>query len=143
MQRESCKVEDLMTTSVLCLKENDTLEEVTAQMKLANIRHIPVVDHRNHVLGIVSSHDVLKATGDRPEPMSTRVAQFMTRAVSTVMPETPAHEAAALMLERRIGSLPVVNEQDELIGIVTETDFLMVAHQALLGKRVDRRSANH
>jgi len=48
--------------------------------------------------------------------------------------ETPAYRAAELMIDRKIGSLPVVGDDGVMIGIVTETDFLAVAHKALHGR---------
>jgi CBS domain-containing protein len=62
----------------------------------------------------------------------------MTRDVTTVRPDTPASDAATILLERKIGSLPVVNSDGQPIGIVTETDFLQVARRALLGKMPER-----
>jgi len=53
--------------------------------------------------------------------------------VLKVPPEIPAHEAAAMMIEHKIGMLPVVENDGQLVGIVTETDFLEVAREALLG----------
>ena len=55
----------------------------------------------------------------------------MTRTVFTVCPDAPASEAAARVLEHKVGSLPVVDEDEELVGVITETDLLRVAHQAL------------
>jgi CBS domain-containing protein len=66
--------------------------------------------------------------------MGRPLADVMSREVHTVQPETPAHEAAELMIERRIGALPVVDEQRRLLGIVTDMDFLTVARNALQGR---------
>jgi CBS-domain-containing membrane protein len=55
-----------------------------------------------------------------------------------VGPDTPAEEAVALMIDQKFGALPVTNEDGELIGIVTATDFLVVAHQALTGAPIER-----
>jgi CBS-domain-containing membrane protein len=63
----------------------------------------------------------------------------MSRRVRTVRPETPAHEAAALLLEFRIGSLPVVSDEEQLIGVITETEFHAVAERALRGEPLARR----
>ena len=63
---------------------------------------------------------------------------MMTRAVRTVRATTPAHEAATLMIEQKIGCLPVVGEDEQLVGIITETDFLEVAARALRGAEIGR-----
>ncbi len=130
-------VEDFMSTAVITMKESEALSGAELQMKLAEVHHIPVVDDKNNLLGVVSDRDVLRALakgGNKP----LTVANVMSRGVRTVRPSTPAHDAAALMLEHHIRSLPVVGDGDELVGIITETDFLIVAQQALAGHDVTR-----
>ena len=123
-------VSDLMSTALLTLKAKDSVSRADFDMKLAHIRHMPVVDDKNHVIGILSNRDVFRALGDDKE-RSIPVSKVMTREPSTVNPNQPAHEAAALMLAHKIGALPVVGDEEQLIGLVTETDFLEIAHRAL------------
>jgi CBS domain-containing protein len=130
-------VEDFMTTAVISLKESATVEEARAQMQGADIRHVPIVDGRFKPIGVLSSHDFLK-DGARPE---APVANIMTRRVLTVRSEDPAFKAADLMIQNKISSLPVVDEMDVLIGIVTATDLLVVARQALEGVDMSRTAA--
>jgi CBS domain-containing protein len=125
MTRKRVTVEDLMTTAVIALRATDTVDRARDDMRLAMIRHVPVVDDRDHVIGIVSNRDILHAQKSR------RMAELMTRAVRTVRPDTPAAEAAAILLDNKIGSLPVIGEGEQLVGIITETDFLAVAQRAL------------
>ena len=139
MTHKRITVGELMTTGVISLKETDTLGRVHLEMHIASIRHIPVVDERNHVVGIVSNRDIIGALGKRLD-MHLRVGELMTRTVRTVHPTLPAHEAAGIMLEAKFGSLPVVGDDEQLIGIVTETDFLAVAQQALRGAPLTDRS---
>jgi CBS domain-containing protein len=126
-----------MSTAVISLKETDTSSRVQQEMVSAAIRHLPVVDGHNHVIGIVSNHDVLRALG-KSEGRPVPIGQIMIRKVLTVGVDTPAHAAAALMLEHKIGSLPVVSDDLQLIGIITETDFLHIAQQALQGSDISR-----
>jgi CBS domain-containing protein len=132
------KVKDLMTTQVLSLKPRNSIAEARAQMQAADIRHLPVVDDRGHVIGILSNRDVLRA-GERKA--KAPVAEIMTKQIHSVRPETPAHEAASLMIEHKIGSLPVIGEEEQIVGVVTETDFLKVARDALLGRRLGLSAA--
>jgi CBS domain-containing protein len=62
----------------------------------------------------------------------------MTRDMVTVAPEAAAESAAALMLDNKISSVLVTNEEDQLIGMVTQTDYLEVARRALLGLPLER-----
>ena len=131
-------VEDYMSTAVLTLKESDALSAAQIEMQLAEIRHLPVVDKKSHVVGVVSDRDILRnltKIDGKPLP----VAQIMSRRVRTVKPTTAAHEAASLMLELKIGCLPVVGDEEQIVGIITDSDFLKIAEQALLGVDVTKR----
>ena len=81
-----------------------------------------------HLVGILSARDVLSAMARGRS--SLPVAEFMTRRVVTVSAETSAREAVDLLVDNRFGALPVVGDEGELIGIVTETDFLLVSRDA-------------
>jgi CBS domain-containing protein len=121
-------VEDLMTTAVVSVKPTHLLERAAEAMQVADIRHLPVVDERNRLIGILSSHDVVAR---RPIPPDELVAAAMTRKVRSVTPTTLAHQAAALMIEHKIGSLPVLSSDGALVGVLTATDFLELAESTL------------
>jgi CBS domain-containing membrane protein len=127
------RIEEMMTTGVIAAKEGDTVGRADEQMRVADIRHLPVVDGHHHVVGIVSNRDLARFLAN-PRDKQKRVAEIMTRDVITVRAEMPAYRAAEIMLDRKIGSLPVVGDDGVMIGIVTETDFLSVAHKALHGR---------
>lgn len=127
------RIEELMTTGVIAVKEGDTVGRAEEQMQVADIRHLPVVDDHHHVVGIISNRDLARALA-APKGKQVKVAEIMTRDVLTVRSETPAYRAAEIMIDRKIGSLPVVGDDGVMIGIVTETDFLSVAHKALHGR---------
>lgn len=141
MKRKTIRtVEDFMSTAVITLKEGDELSGAQLEMQLADIRHLPVVDKKGHVVGIVSDRDILKNLSklhDHHKP--TPVAHIMARRVRTVTPATPAAEAASLMIEHKISCLPVIGDDEQIVGIITETDFVRIAEQALLGVDINRR----
>ena len=120
-------IEAVMSTALLTVRDTETVAAAGERMEAAGIRHLPVSDSRNHVVGVLSNRDVA-AFGKRGKKL---VGEVMTRGVVTVRPFEPAARAVELMLEHKIGSLPVVDEEETLIGIVTETDFLEVALRAL------------
>ena len=117
-----------MRTALITLRASDSIDAAREQMRLAEIRHIPVVDEHNRVVGILSDRDLRGAPHGKQ-----RIAEVMRHPVQTVRTTTPAHEAAAIMLAHKIGSLPVIGADEQLVGIVTETDFLAVACEALGG----------
>lgn len=121
-------VGDLMSRDVHTASESDTLEEVHKFMRMAGVRHLPVMDGDDELVGILSDRDLLLGWSQGP---STQVGELMSRHTKWVHPETSARDAAAMMINGKIGCLPVLDGAKKLVGIVTETDFLLVAHRAL------------
>jgi len=120
-------VGELMSTALICVRDSDSIGVAEMQMKLGAIRHVPVVDAKQNLVGILSAGDVLLALARGRK--SVRVGETMTRNPVTVTPDTPVHEAIELLLEHRFGSLPVLGTDGHLMGIVTDTDFLAAARE--------------
>jgi CBS domain-containing protein len=128
-------VADVMTRDVTTLDENDSLEQLLESMHLLHFRHTPVVDE-DRVIGLLSERDVLKLSASSLLPHAKQQNEFlqrrffvrdaMVRDVCTVPPDTLLKDAAAVMLERRIDCLPVVNAEGGLVGILTSTDLMRV-----------------
>jgi CBS domain-containing membrane protein len=127
-------VQDLMTTGVFAVLPDDDLSELRQLMSGWRVRHAPVVDESNAILGVISDRDLLRHTAlGRPSATEEDVAEslrrlrvkdVMTADVETARPDDPAAEAAQRMLEHKIGCLPVVDERSRLVGILTEADFV-------------------
>lgn len=132
MKPRELKVSDLMTTALMTIKASEPLGEARIDMEVGLVRHLPVVDDRGHLVGIVSDRDLTRRADKK------RIADVMSRDVVTVRPDSPAQLAASMMLDLRIGSLPVVDDAGQLIGVVTVTDFLGLARRALLGLPLER-----
>ncbi|ACY19316.1 CBS domain-containing protein [Haliangium ochraceum] len=124
------RVQEIMTADPTVLKPEDTLARADEEMMLGDIRHLPVVDRQGLLLGILSHRDVL-AAGDG---LDLPVSEYMAEDLVTVGPEVAAHEAAYLILRYAIGSVPVVDDDGHLVGIVTQTDFVRAAYGLLGGK---------
>jgi len=122
------RVEDLMSTALITLRDTDSIAAADLEMKLASIHHIPVVDEKQNLVGILSARDVLLALAKGKKRV--RVGEYMNRRLVTVAPETTLQQAIDLLLQHRFGSLPVVGADGHLLGIVTETDFLAAARAA-------------
>ncbi|HUH06092.1 MAG TPA: CBS domain-containing protein [Kofleriaceae bacterium] len=120
-----------MSTALITVGPKDSVNRADLEMKLAGIRHFPVVDARNHLVGVVSDRDLLRgfAHGD-----VVSIDAVMTTDVQTVSEETSAAEAVELLLEHKFGCLPVTGDEGQLVGLVTETDFLQVAYRALMDR---------
>lgn len=127
-----------MSTSLISMRETDRVSVALREMTLAAVRHMPVVDGASRIVGLVSSTDLVAAVGRKEDP---ELGAIMTREVRTVRSDTPAEHAVALMIDHKFNALPVVGERGELIGLLTATDFLVVAYQALTGSPIERESA--
>ncbi|MHC1791265.1 CBS domain-containing protein [Solidesulfovibrio sp.] len=117
-------VADLMTSQLRCLKETDCLGDALAAMQELFIRHVPVVDDEGHLSGLVTQRDLLAL--EHKKDAGTALREIMRTDVATVTPDTPLRAAAETMIFHKYGCLPVVAD-GELVGIITETDFLKLA----------------
>jgi len=125
-------VRDIMSKKMVTISETDTLSTVEDIMTLGHMRHMPVV-RGGKLVGVVSERDLLRASLSNLTGFGTEerraflqvveIARVMSAPAITISPESKVSEAALAMAERKIGCLPVVDE-DELIGIITETDVL-------------------
>jgi len=127
------KVKDIMIKEVATLDVNDELSLANDIMRLGRIRHLPVVDG-HQLVGIISERDLFRSSlaqalgyghRDTREMMKNlRIKDIMVAQVITVTPETALWDAVKMMVDHKIGCLPVV-EQDRLVGLITETDILV------------------
>lgn len=122
-------VRELMSRAVMCLDLDDTIRLGKLSMDLGMIRHMPVTS-AGRLVGLVALTDLLQALA-RAEGMPVAVRTVMQRSVRTVREDAPAYDAAREMLDAKVGCLPVVGEHGELVGIVTEADFVRLAEGAL------------
>lgn len=135
------KVKDLMRTNVVTLQAADVLGVADDIMSMGRIRHLPVVDPANRVIGIVTQRDLYRASVssvlgfDRAKEHEwlgqVRVRDIMTTNVITIDAEAGVVEAVDKMITGKIGSLPVVDENGKLVGLLTETDCLRCFHDLL------------
>lgn len=127
------RVRDVMSSEVHTVMRNDALAIADALMKQARVRHLPVLDEDGKVCAVVSQRDLFRGAllralgfGSRAEDLMLKqvpVKEAMSTDIQTTTPDTPVADAARLMIERKIGCLPVI-ENGKLVGIVTETDFV-------------------
>ncbi len=122
-------VKDVMSTALVTVKATNTIGVADAEMKLGAMRHLPVVDDDGKLVGILSARDVLRALVEGTKRIP--VGPHMTTRVFAITEHTPLTHAIDLMLEHRIGALPVVNEHFQPVGIVTESDVLRVCRELL------------
>lgn len=127
------RVQDLMTPDPKTLERNESLTVADELMQMQRLRHLPVLDEDGSVVGVVSQRDLFRSALARAIGYGTHaqdrvmesllVKEVMSEHPIIVAPDTPLEAAARLMIERKVGCLPVV-KKDKLVGILTETDFV-------------------
>jgi CBS domain-containing protein len=128
------KVRELMNADVATVGRNDELTIADDVMKMRRVRHLPVVEE-GRLVGILTQRDLFHAAlstalnfGEKAQKEFLKtvvVKEVMTDEVVTIDPSADVKEAARLIIERKIGCLPVV-EKGKLVGIISETDLLRV-----------------
>jgi acetoin utilization protein AcuB len=124
----SRRVREVMTPAPVTISPEAPLAVALATMRQHEIRHLPVVDSDGRFAGIITDRDLRQASFARFRALTevsrdVMVQDVMTCGVVTIDPQATVARAAAVMFERRIGSLPVV-ENGGLVGILTERDLL-------------------
>ena len=127
------KVNEVMVKEVATLDINDELSLANDIMRLGRIRHLPVVDG-GRLAGIISERDLFRSSlahalgyggqASRDLMKTLRIKDIMVPGVVTTSPEADLCQAVKIMMDKKIGCLPVV-EDDRLVGLITETDILL------------------
>ena len=124
-------VRNWMAPKPITITPQTTLPEAHRLMDVHNIRRLPVAN-KGHLVGIVTLGDIREAQASNATTLNVyelnfmldqlTAQKFMTYEPITVSPDATIGEAARLIVEYKIGALPVI-EDGELVGIITETDF--------------------
>jgi CBS domain-containing protein len=135
-------VQDVMTRKVITVLKYENVMHVAGILSEQNISGLPVVDKENKLIGIITQADILSMVGVRKEhtfkdllkhmfgePLPERkagdiVADIMASPAVTIKPQANIAEAAQLMDEKRIRRLPVVDDRNMLLGIISRADIL-------------------
>jgi acetoin utilization protein AcuB len=132
-------VSDWMTREVITIAPETSLKEAHDIMNKKSIRRLPVATH-GRVVGIVTLGDIRGAEPSKASSLSVwemndllanlKVSEIMTRNPGTIQQSASVGDAAKVMLEKKFSGLPVVDEADHLVGIITESDiFRLVVNE--------------
>jgi len=125
------KVVDIMTRDPLTVTPTETIGQADELMNTNKIRQLPVVQGKD-LVGIVTDRDIrsflsgslLEGVAAREEALNTKVREIMTTEPMSVSSDDDLQEAIELMIDEKIGGIPVVDEAEGLVGIVTYVDVL-------------------
>jgi acetoin utilization protein AcuB len=128
-------VRERMSTRPVTIGADVPITEALRVMRENQVRRLPVLDREGNLVGIVSEKDLLYASPSPATSLSIyemhyllsrlRLTELMTTELITVTPDAPLEEAARIMVDNKIGGLPVLQE-GRLVGIITETDIFKV-----------------
>ena len=127
------RVSDIMQTKIVTISAGERLSTVEDIMTLGGVRHIPVV-RGGELVGVVSERDLLRVSLSKLNQNGSderraflhaiQIERVMSDPAIVIGPDATVAEAARVMADRKIGCLPVVDREQELVGLVTETDVL-------------------
>ena len=133
-------VEDLMSTTTIRATSDADVLDVIASMVREGVRHLPVVDADDRVVGIVSDRDIRTAVGDPVAALDRSedtvrepwlVEEIMTDNPICVRADVSIHELAQVMVDESIGAVPVIDSSGRLVGIVSYVDLLHFTYRGL------------
>ncbi|MET0502747.1 MAG: CBS domain-containing protein [Candidatus Binatia bacterium] len=131
--RKAVKVKERMSRNPVTVKPEDGLKDAIWKMEHGHFRHLPVIDGNGKLIGILTDRDVRLirpslAFVDKEDAAtqlwSIAVQQAAVFDPVSVKPETVLKEAAEMMLRWHVGGLPVVDDHDKVVGMITYTDIL-------------------
>ena len=135
-------VKNRMSPNPVTIKTETTLKDALDLVRSNPFRHLPVLDENDKLVGIVTEKSLVYASPTSSTTLSvfevdyilsrTKIGQIIQGEVVSVGPNLPIEEAARMMIDHRIGCLPVV-EDDKLIGIISDTDIFRVFVEGLGG----------
>ncbi|WP_286229377.1 acetoin utilization AcuB family protein [Neobacillus mesonae] len=144
-------VEEIMKTEVVTLHPTDTIADAIRVMETNNIRHIPIINEEDNLVGLVTISRLKVATpstfrtNENPNDIKKPLELIMEQNVITGHPLDFVEEAAAVFYEHKISAIPIIKDR-KLVGIITETDILRTmveltgAHQP--GSQIEIRVPN-
>ena len=122
-------IRDVMTPDPECVSEKDSIRDVARIMKDADTGVVPVVDGKK-IIGLITDRDIIvRGLAEGKNLENVRVNELMTKSIRSVREDSSVDEALELMGSAEIRRVPVVNQNDELVGIVSLGDIASQANR--------------
>lgn len=120
-------VKDLMTTNLFIVNENDKIQSVSNILHYKHVRHIPVVNNDNILVGLITFKELLRGLSQNAGDVYAK--DIMNSKVISVEPTTPVIGALDVMIINKYGCLPIVDSNKKLLGIISEIDMLRLLYK--------------
>lgn len=120
-------VRDAMSTSVVSLDQQDTVLQAARLMADTHVGALPVLGEGGRLEGLITDRDiVLKVVALSHDPAQTRAGEIAQGGAVTVSPDAPLEDAVRLLKDNNVRRLPVLDEEQQLIGVISEADLARV-----------------
>ena len=116
------RVKDVMNAEIFILHEEDDIFQASNFMKKERIRNLPVVDERNRLVGLITLREIVDAITEGSK--KKLVGDIMIREAKAIGPDTPLKGAIEVMIINKFGSMPIVDSNRKLLGMISELDLL-------------------
>ena len=156
LKKANVKVKELMTTDVIAFKPSDKIQQVAETFRAQRISGAPVIDDQRRVIGIISEADIMELTATIPFPdidplnpfpvfslsaymkqvkdieeeiatlFEGEVKDVMSKKPVTISPEDSISDAARIMRKNDFNRIPVVDDEEKLIGLIARDDIISV-----------------
>jgi CBS domain-containing protein len=138
MPQDNRKIRDIMTANPETVSEKDSIRDAARIMKQRDTGVVPVVDGRK-IIGLITDRDiVVRCIADGKDPMNARVNDVMTKNVRSVSEDATIDEVLRVMKGAEVRRVPVVNRNDEIVGIVSIGDLAVETNQdGKVGKAIE------
>ncbi len=118
------EVRTIMSTRVTTVRQEEHVSDVLSLMERKRLQQLPVVDGNGKLVGLITSYDLWQNCRNNPNCAEEIVGKVMTQAVVKLAPKDKVGTAAELFMDRRFKTLPVVNLEGKLKGVVTAFDVI-------------------
>jgi CBS domain-containing protein len=134
------KVREVMTDRPRCVSPETPVSQAAELMEAEDIGSIPVLDGEQ-LAGMITDRDiVVRAVAKGKDPRGMPVREISTREIVTVGPDDDLSEALKLMATNQVRRLPVVDDENRLVGVVAQADVALEAKEKAVGEMVEEIS---
>ena len=135
-------VKEIMTKDVIAIRIDEPFSHVEEKIRMHRIRHLPVVNDKNEIVGIITQRDFYHVISPRHTEMGDyyekteldgyHLEHFMTKNPLTLSPEDSVAKVVKIMTTFKYGAIPIVDSNKKLVGIVTQIDILKFIAREML-----------
>ena len=115
---------DIMTRNVITIYQKTTIRDAYQLMREHDIHHLPIIDESDNLQALISDRRILRALAEQRSVENDSVMTVAVRPVYCTAESTDIRQTARLLTEYHIGALPVLNNEEQLTGIITRSDLL-------------------